>query len=1046
MEDYREEIMRNGNKSSRTRTREIARRADGVGGLRFECRFTRPGVDPFETVEWTRREARILNPDGSVVFEQKDIEVPKTWSQLATDIAASKYFRKEGVPGTRRETSVRQMIRRVARTLRVEGERQGGLFATPEDAEAFEAELTYMLLHQYGAFNSPVWFNCGLAHEYGIAGKPVGNYCWGPDTGAVVEAADAYSRPALSACFIQSVEDDLMDMADLVKREMRIFKFGGGTGSNFSKIRAEGERLSSGGTSSGLMSFLEIYDKAAGAIKSGGTTRRAAKMVILDMDHPEIDRFIEWKLREEEKAQALIRAGWDADFNAEAYRTVSGQNSNNSVRIPDEFMQAVLADGEWTTRWRTTGEPARTWRARELWDKIAYAAWRCADPGVQFDTTIQRWNPCANSDRIRATNPCSEFVFLDNTACNLASLNLVKFLRPDGSFDIETFRHAVRVFITAMEIIVDFASYPTEEIARRSHEFRPLGLGYANLGTLLMLMGVPYDSDRGRGIAAGITAILSGHGYRTSAEIARVRGAFPRYEENREPFVRVMQMHRNAAQQLAESACPDELVRAAREDWEAVEEAARGTGLRNAQISVIAPTGTIGLLMDCDTTGIEPDFALVKFKKLAGGGYFKIVNQAVPHALRRLGYTQAQVQEMVEYVVGTARFRGAPHVHEEALAARGLTHEEIRRAEDALPRVFDLRSAFTPAVIGEEPFERLGVSPEKYRTPGYSILGDLGFTDSEIEEAEEVICGRMTLEGAPHLKPEHLPVFDCANRCGPKGRRFIAPMGHVLMMAAVQPFISGAISKTVNLPNDATVEDIKNIYLESWRRGLKAVAVYRDGSKASQPLSASGGSGTQPQAAPAAAPQRRRLPRKRRGVTHEARVAGHKVYLRTGEYEDGTLGEIFIDMHKEGAAFRSLMNCFAISVSLGLQYGVPLKEYVDVFTFTRFEPNGPVDHPNVKFCTSVIDYIFRVLALEYLGITEFAQVKPVETEVKHPKPVRVNGGDEPASGAAAGFESLDQHLARMMGDAPFCNICGHMTVRNASCYRCLNCGNSMGCS
>ncbi|MFN3485958.1 MAG: adenosylcobalamin-dependent ribonucleoside-diphosphate reductase, partial [Planctomycetota bacterium] len=780
---------------------------------------------------------------------------------------------------------------------------------------------------------------------------------WDLRTNQVEPTRTAYEHPQCSACFIQSVSDDLMDIADLVKREMRIFKFGSGTGTNFSRIRAEGERLSSGGTSSGLMSFLEIYDKSAGAIKSGGTTRRAAKMVCLDMDHPDIERFIDWKMNEEKKARVLIEhGGFPADFNGEAYHTVSGQNSNNSVRVTDEFMKAVLEDGPWVTRWRTDGKPARTYKARYLWDKIAQAAWTCADPGVQFDTTINAWHTCPNTDRIYASNPCSEYMFLDDSACNLASLNLTKFLTPEGMFDIARYRHAIEVFTTAQEIIVDFASYPTRSIAQNSHDYRPLGLGYANLGTLLMLLGIPYDSDRGRGIAAALTAILCGRAYRQSAEIARVKGPFPGYEKNREPFLKVMRMHRDAAYRIRGEDCPQNLLKAAREDWDDVVALGEVWGFRNAQATVLAPTGTIGLLMDCDTTGVEPDFALVKFKKLAGGGYFKIVNESVPEALRRLGYTDEQARDIVRYVVGTNTLKSAAPVNDRALAERGLTAEEIARVEAQLPKVFELAHAFNPFVLGDEAYRRLGLTPED------DVLRKLGFTEAEIEQSNDILCGRMTVEGAPHLKEEHLAIFDCANKCGKHGTRFIHWMGHIKMMGAVQPFISGAISKTINMPSDTTVEDIKEAYLQSWKLGLKAVALYRDGCKASQPLSTKtaekkekkaetpAGELVQGQLLPATVAQpvsptaasqslkRYRLPKKRQGFTIEARIAGQKVYLRTGEYEDGTLGEIFVDLAKEGAAFRSMMNCFAMAVSIGLQYGVPLKDFVDLFTFTRFEP------------------------------------------------------------------------------------------------------------
>ncbi len=1067
-----------GSSSSGEPQKKGRRGSTRIRGPRFQRVYTTPGVDPFDALEWERRSSRISNPDGSTVFEMHDLEIPRSWSQLATDILASKYFRKAGVPGTGHEVSARQTVTRVARTLRRAGEQMAGLFADAADADTFEAELTYMLVAQIGAFNSPVWFNCGLAQEYGITGRAVGNWAWNPAASRTEEAADAYSRPQLAACFIQSVSDDLMDMADLVKREMRIFKFGSGTGTNFSRIRAEGEKLSSGGTSSGLMSFLEIYDKSAGAIKSGGTTRRAAKMVCLDMDHPDVERFIAWKMNEERKAQILIQlGGLPSDFNGEAYHTVSGQNANNSVRVPDAFMKAVLEDGSWETRWRTTGQTARVHRARDLWDRIALAAWTCADPGIQYDSTINRWHTCPNTDRIHASNPCSEYMFLDDSACNLASLNLTKFLTPEGTFDVDRFRHAVEVFVTAQEVVVDFASYPNRQIAQNSHDFRALGLGYANLGTLLMLLGIPYDSDRGRGIAAALTAILTGRAYRQSALMARARGPFPGYAKNAEPFLGVMRQHRDAAAAIRSEDCPQHLLKAAREDWEDVLALGEVHGFRNAQVSVLAPTGTIGLLMDCDTTGIEPDFALVKFKKLAGGGYFKIVNESVPEALRRLGYAPDASREIVEYVTGTNTLRGDTPVNDRALAEKGLTAEEIARVEEQLPRVFELSHAFNPATLGEACAQRLGLGPEE------DALRKLGFSEADVSTSNDVICGRMTVEGAPHLKEEHLPIFDCANRCGRHGQRFIHWMGHIRMMAAVQPFISGAISKTINMPAETTVEDIKEAYLQSWKLGLKAVALYRDGCKASQPLTSKAADRkekaeeaaraelVQGQLLPATVanpvsptaagqgPKRYRLPRKRSGFTQEARIAGHKVYLRTGDYEDGSLGEIFIDMHKEGAAFRSMMNCFAISVSLGLQYGVPLKEFVDVFTFTRFEPQGPVDHPNIKQSTSVIDYIFRVLALEYLGITDFAQVKPAdgfETRIRQrdtaviPKadPARAEAPAAPKAAAPSNPEAavLSEHLGKMMGDAPFCNICGHTTVRNGICYKCLNCGNTLGCS
>ena len=1039
-------------------------------GLKIERRFTKPGTDALAAVTYEKRSSAITNTDGSVVFKMENAEVPKSWSQLATDIVVSKYFRKAGVPGTGSETSVRQVVHRIAHAIRRAGEEFGGYFRTAEDADAFEAELSHLLVTQKGAFNSPVWFNCGLAEAYGIRTGSGGSFAWDFRKNAPSLTKDSYAHPQCSACFIQKVEDDLMSIFDLVKNEARLFKFGSGTGSNFSKIRGKQEKLSGGGTSSGLMSFLEVLDRGAGATKSGGTTRRAAKMVCLDMDHPEIVDFINWKVKEEKKVAILIAAGYSADFNGEAYKTVSGQNSNNSVRISDEFMKAYLEGGKWQTRFRTTGEVCETFDARDLMHQIAYAAWSCADPGVQLDTTINEWHTSANTDKINASNPCSEYMFLDDSACNLASINLMKFLNDDGSFDIEGYRHACRLFITAQEILVDYSSYPTQSIAQNSHDYRPLGLGYANLGTLLMVKGIPYDSEKAFAICGALTAITTGHGYRTSAEIAKHKGPFPGYPQNEQPMLRVMNKHRDAAYKISDKLCPSDILRAAREDWDEVVRLGEKYGYRNAQATVIAPTGTIGLLMDCDTTGIEPDFSLVKFKKLAGGGYFKIVNQSVPRALQNLGYREDQIRDIVTYVTGTLTLDGAPHINPATLKERGFADEDIEKIEANIPGVFELQFAFNKWTLGEDTMKRLGFKEEEYNNFNFNMLEALGFSQKQLQEANDIVCGRMTIEGAPGIKPEHLPVFDCANKCGKYGKRFIAPMGHVRMMAAAQPFISGAISKTVNLPNEVTVEDIEKIYTEGWRLGLKAIALYRDGSKLSQPLnstSESGAAASKEAAIVEAAPKRLRLPKKRTGITQEARIGGHKVYVRTGEYEDGGIGEIFIDMHKEGAAYRSMMNCFAIAVSLGLQYGVPLQEYVDVFTFTRFEPSGPVDHPNIKFATSIVDYIFRLLAMEYLGRHDLVQVprmgattdvtlppstslRPAHAEEEHSH----SGGAEVAEeegGPHAGHAdvqhgALNEQLGKMMGDAPFCSLCGHVTVRNGACYKCLNCGNSMGCS
>ncbi|HET7036483.1 MAG TPA: vitamin B12-dependent ribonucleotide reductase [Thermomicrobiaceae bacterium] len=1119
-------------------------------GLRVARVFTSPGQDPFETIGWARRTSRITNPDGSVVFELADAEIPAPWSQVATDIMVSKYFRKAGVPQhdadgnplldangepvLGAEQSARQVISRLAGTWRHWGERYG-YFAGEHDAAAFEDELKYMLVHQMAAPNSPQWFNTGLHWAYGITGPAQGHAYVDPESGELRHSEDAYSRPTPHACFIQSVEDDLINeggIFDLVTREARVFKYGSGSGTNFSKIRAEGEQLSGGGTSSGLMSFLKIFDRAAGAIKSGGTTRRAAKMVVVDIDHPDIEKFISWKAEEEKKVAALIAAGYSNDFNGEAYATVSGQNSNNSVRVTDDFIKAVQSDEEWELRARIDGRVLKRVRARDLWQLIADSAWQCADPGLQYDTTINDWHTSPVSGRINASNPCSEYVFLDNTACNLAHLNLMKFYDPrSGSFDVERYRHGIRLLTIVLEISVLMAQFPSDAIAQNSYDFRTLGLGYANLGSLLMTRGLPYDSSEGRAIAAALTAILTGEAYATSAEMAHVLGPFPRFDENREAMLRVMRNHRRAAYNahpgeyeglsvtpvgLDPAACPDELLQAARVAWDRALELGERHGYRNAQTTLLAPTGTTGLLMDCDTTGVEPDFALVKFKKLAGGGYFKIANQSIAPALQTLGYSQPQVDDMLRYVLGSVSLDGAPHVNHEALLARGLTGEDIARIEHALPRVFELSFAFTPWTLGEEAMARLGFTREQWQQPGFNLLGALGFSQAQIDEANDVVCGMQTIEGAPRLKAEHLPVFDCANRCGKHGERFIHHLGHIRMMAAVQPFLSGAISKTINMPNEVTADDIAEAYMASWRLGLKALALYRDGSKLSQPLS-SGSQQAEAKAEPEVVtrvetqvvviekPIRRPLPAKRRGFTQEGRVAGHKIYLRTGEYDDGALGEIFIDMHKEGAAFRSLMNCFAIAISKGLQYGVPLDEFVDTFTFQRFEPQGFVEgHPNIKMATSIIDYVFRVLGYEYLGRTDFVQVKPIHDDEDeefengegaeaeqpaasaaveqsapsaasgpasgnhangngHAHPARNGNGNGNGHGhgerqalveeyvtvAAAlpqGDGGLSEHLSQMMGDAPFCEVCGHITVRNGACYKCLNCGNSLGCS
>jgi len=1095
--------------------------------MRIARRFTVEGQDPYAAIEFRTTGSEIRNPDGSVVFQQTDIEVPADWSQVACDILAQKYFRKAGVPArlkpveeddvpawlwrqspdetemaglppTQRtvgETSAKQVFDRLAGTWAYWGWK-GGYFDGESDARTYFDEMRYMLCRQMAAPNSPQWFNTGLHWAYGIDGPAQGHYYVDFKTGELVASQSAYEHPQPHACFIQSVADDLVNeggIMDLWVREARLFKYGSGTGSNFSKLRGENEKLSGGGRSSGLMSFLKIGDRAAGAIKSGGTTRRAAKMVTVDIDHPDIENYISWKVIEEQKVAALVagsklaqkhlnlimlacaegegeaslgdgrfdpaknpalkreiraarkamlpenyvqrviefaRQGftsidfrtYDTDWDSEAYLTVSGQNSNNSVRLSNDFLERVQAGGEWQLTRRTDGKVSKTLPARELWEKIAYAAWASADPGVQFDTTINEWHTCPASGRINASNPCSEYMFLDDTACNLASLNLMAFRDDEGNFDIDGFEHACRLWTVTLEISVLMAQFPSKEIAQLSYEYRTLGLGYANIGGLLMAMGLSYDSDAGRALCAAITAVMTGVSYATSAEMAGELGPFPGYARNKQHMLRVIRNHRLAARSetagyeglailpvaLDAANCPDvELVAAARRAWDRALELGEKHGFRNAQSTVIAPTGTIGLVMDCDTTGIEPDFALVKFKKLAGGGYFKIINRIVPEALRTLGYGEDEIGAMVRYAVGHGTLKDAPGVNHEALRARGFGDAQIDAVEAALVSAFDIKFAFNKWTLGEAfCAEMLGLSASQLDDPGFEMLAALGFPRSAIDAANTYCCGAMTLEGAPHLAAEHLPVFDCANPCGRIGKRFLSWQSHILMMAAAQPFISGAISKTINMPNAATVEQCKDAYMMSWRLALKANALYRDGSKLSQPLSSSLLADeddedavadlieqTPAQRVPALAEriverviervvqqgERRKLPQRRKGYTQKAIVGGHKVYLRTGEYEDGRLAEVFIDMHKEGSAFRSLMNNFAIAISIGLQYGVPLEEFVEAFTFTRFEPAGMVEgNDAIKMATSLLDYIFRELAISYLGRNDLAHVQPAD--------------------------------------------------------------------
>ncbi len=1507
-------------------------------GLTIQRVFTKKGaLDPLHMVEYEYRTSSIKNPDGSAVFEMKDLEVPKDWSQIALDILAQKYFRKAGVPQFDKfgkpimdgagkqvlgpERSARQVVSRLAETWRWWGEKYG-YFASEEDANAFEDELKFMLITQAAAPNSPQWFNTGLFQAYGINGPAQGHYFVNPDTQQLEKSPDAYSRAQAHACFIQSVTDDLVNeggIFDLVTREARIFKYGSGTGTNFSALRGEGEPLSGGGYSSGLMSFLKIFDRAAGAIKSGGTTRRAAKMVILDIDHPDIEKFIGWKVLEEQKVAALVAGSranafhlneimrcahegrstdvkvnkplakaireaigesispnyilrvlqlaeqgekgidfpvFDTNYNSEAYSTVSGQNSNNTVRVSNAFIEAVLNDSEWELKMRKTGKAAKRLKARDLWNRIALAAWHSADPGLQFDDTINEWHTCPKDGRINASNPCvtgdtlvltkqgwhridslikkeaelvtnlgeigtgftngsfetgikpvyklstnsgygikltadhkvytanrgfvqaaeltkddfvclppknvaeikepiekefyqllgvymgdgcgsgniiqitmgknegpllekianycyssfqrrthqnqlvkiihtsttakmnivssdaigkissyvdlsqksyektlsekifslglgeqkyilqglfttdgtvanygeksqyvsldstsvellkgvqilllgfgiksklysnrragkltsmlpdgkggvkqynvkemhslrvsrssreqfekligfmegseksrqlsemnslvttyadkpfdrvesleylgdekvydltepftnsfiangisvhncSEYMFLDDTACNLASINIMKFVDSNNEFMVEEFRHATRLWTIVLEISVLMAQFPSKEIAQKSFDYRTLGLGYANLGTLLMVSGIPYDSDEGRAIAGAITSVLCGESYATSAEMAGALGAFPRYEANRADMLRVMRNHRRAAYNAKASEyegltikpmgidvgkCPKKLASACRDAWDRALTLGEKYGYRNAQVTVIAPTGTIGLLMDCDTTGIEPDFAMVKFKKLAGGGYFKIVNQSLPMALKKLGYHEGQVADIEKYVRGHGTMKGCPHINRETLLAKGFNIEKIAVIEAQLANVFELKFAFNKWALGEEFCRSIGFSDRQLNDAGFDMLKELGFAKAEIDAANDYVCGTMTVEGAPHLREGHYPVFDCASKCGKKGKRFIHHMGHIKMMAAAQPFISGAISKTINMPNHSTAEEIKDAYLQSWQCMVKANALYRDGSKLSQPLSTISSEdeiawlGADEDVDETIGPQqmqqkismkleRRSLPAKRRGFVQEATVGGHKVFIKTGEYPDGSLGEIFIDMYKEGASYRALMNCFAVAVSKALQYGVPLEEFVDSFTFTRFEPSGIVKgHEAIKNATSMMDYIFRVLGYEYLGRTDFVHVKPINgehlegeqkkilpepllpgTDAK-PKPKSMEEMDRPA-----GEEELRIQAARSKGyTGDQCGACSSMKVkRNGSCTVCEDCGATSGCS
>tara|TARA_R110002050_G_scaffold156852_1_gene284804 strand:+ start:135928 stop:139740 length:3813 start_codon:yes stop_codon:yes gene_type:complete len=1088
--------------------------------MRIERRFTKDGQSAYSDIEFRKATSEIKNPDGSIVFRLAGIDVPVQFSQVAADILAQKYFRKAGVPARLKkveensvpswlwrstadeaalaelpederygsETDARQVFDRLAGTWTYWGWK-GGYFTSEDDARAFMDELAYMLATQRVAPNSPQWFNTGLHWAYGIDGPGQGHFYVDPFTGKLTKSKSSYEHPQPHACFIQSVEDDLVNengIMDLWVREARLFKYGSGTGSNFSYLRGEGEKLSGGGKSSGLMSFLKIGDRAAGAIKSGGTTRRAAKMVVVDIDHPDIEAYINWKVKEEQKVAALVtgskivamhltaimkacinceadndacfdpkqnpalkreikaakrdqvpenyvkrviqfaRQGYtdiefktyDTDWDSEAYLTVSGQNSNNSVSVRDDFLQAVETDGDWNLTARKDGHVMKTLKARDLWEQIGHAAWASADPGLHFNTTMNDWHTCPAEGPIRASNPCSEYMFLDDTACNLASLNLLQFKNANTKrIDIADYEHAVRLWTMVLEVSVMMAQFPSHQIAERSYKYRTLGLGYANIGGLLMTTGIPYDSKEGRAICGALTAIMTGVAYATSAEMAGEIGPFPGYKENKKNMLRVIRNHRLAAHgestgyenlsvnpvALIHDECPDQdLIAHATAAWDKALKLGEKHGYRNAQATVIAPTGTIGLVMDCDTTGIEPDFALVKFKKLAGGGYFKIINNAVPEALRTLGYSEAQLAEIEAYAVGHGNINQAPGINPGSLKAKGFTDDKIAAINGATKAAFDIKFVFNKWTLGEEFCKDvLGFTDEQMNDFSFDLLSAIGFSKKDIEAANIHVCGAMTLEGAPHLKVEHYPVFDCANPCGKVGKRYLSVESHIRMMAAAQPFISGAISKTINMANDATVDDCKNAYMLSWKLALKANALYRDGSKLSQPLNSSlieddededdaiEALMAQPHAAQAVQVtekivervverlyrDREKLPNRRKGYTQKAVIGGHKVYLRTGEFDDGRLGEIFIDMHKEGAAFRAMMNNFAIAISLGLQYGVPLEEYVEAFTFTKFEPAGMVQgNDAIKNATSILDYIFRELAVSYLARHDLAHV------------------------------------------------------------------------
>ncbi|MDC0457254.1 vitamin B12-dependent ribonucleotide reductase [Alphaproteobacteria bacterium] len=1202
--------------------------------MKFNRQFTEKNNDAYSGLEFKTTTSEIKNPDGTIVFSAPNIEVPANYSQVAADIIAQKYFRKAGIPAYvkkvqedsvpswlwrsepdidklndmpedkrfKGEESAKQVFDRLAGTWTYWGWK-GNYFTKEDDAKIYFDEMRFMLAAQMCAPNSPQWFNTGLHWAYGIDGPSQGHYYVDFQTKKLVKSKSSYEHPQPHACFIQSVKDDLVNeggIMDLWVREARLFKYGSGTGTNFSKLRGSTEGLSGGGRSSGMMSFLRIGDRAAGAIKSGGTTRRAAKMVTVDVNHPDIEEYINWKVVEEQKVAALVAGSkltaknlksvmdacnlsnyndeerinpkinvelkkailncravmipenyiqrviqfanqgfkdidfqtYDTDWDSEAYLTVSGQNSNNSVRVSNDFLEKVSQKSKWDLIRRTDGGVHKTIEAADLWSKISEAAWACADPGLQYDTTINEWHTCPEAGRINASNPCSEYMFIDDTACNLASINLLQFKKDDSSFDIEAYEYTTRLWTLTLEISVMMAQFPSKEIAQRSYEYRTLGLGYANIGGLLMSWGIPYDSDEGRAICAALTSIMTGTSYATSAEIAGELGAFPKYKENAKSMLKVIRNHKRASEgktrdyedlsinpvPLMAQHCPDQnLIIAAKEAWSKALSLGEKYGYRNAQATVIAPTGTIGLVMDCDTTGIEPDFAMVKFKKLAGGGYFKIINRVVPEALSHLGYEAEQIDDMQRYALGTGSLKDCQAISHNALISKGFTEKQINLIENSLASAFDIKFVFNQFTLGAEFCkDKLGMSTEHMNDFTFNMLEFLGFTSEEIDVANIHVCGAMTLEGAPHLNKDHLAVFDCANVCGRIGKRFLSVDSHIKMMAAAQSFVSGAISKTINMPNDATIDDCSDAYMLSWQLGIKANALYRDGSKLSQPLSSAlldendldedNDNITNEQDITKRTSQvvekiverfiqveRDKLPHRRKGYTQKATVGGHKVYLRTGEYESGKLGEIFVDMHKEGAAFRSLMNNFAIAVSIGLQYGVPLEEYVEAFTFTRFEPQGMVTgNDTIKMSTSILDYIFRELAISYLDRNDLGHVGPEDLEssttgsgdhknlisekvasrgfVRRELKV-VSGGTNNVTMMPKTTSLKEENLsvssqentvvinnqppnlaqeieAKIKGyEGEACGECGNFTlVRNGTCMKCNTCGATSGCS